>query len=1162
MSTEKLRLAVVRVFFYPYHARTLLLLLFNALRWQASGQDTKDPLVTLHFKNAPIEKVFIEIQRQTPYRFMYNDRLLQDAGSVALDLNRQTIGTVLKQLFHGQPFDYRLSAKTIVVTPKKKAVVSLKRLEGKVVAANGDRPIEGASVSVDGQVVAITNESGAFSSEIRENGLVAFSSVGFVPFEATMALLSASNGTVRLAEENRLTDSIDVVSTGYQQLSKERATGSFDYISRKLYNEQVRTNVLDGIQYIANGVSLNTRINANGQLSVRGLSTIQGPKDPLIIVDNFPYNGDLSNLNPNDVESITVLKDAAASSIWGAKAGNGVIVITTKKGKYGQPFKMDISVNTTIIEKPNLYYLPNMTSSDFIDVEEMLFSKGFRLGDTANANHSPFSPVYEILFQRQNGRITDAEALASIDRFRRHDVRDDFEKYFYKKGINQQYALSVSGGGEKHNYALSGSYDRNMDNLDVRFKRATLKTLNSFQPSKRLEISIGLNYNHSENKQGRPAYGSISTTNGLIPPYAMLADPNGNALPLYRDYRQGYIDTLGGGLLENWLYYPLTDYRHAQIGNKTDDIVANATIKYAVYNNLSVQALYQYELQSIEGKSLYGENSYFVRNLVNSFSQISYSNGSVTRIIPKGQIFDRSLSKMYANQARVQLNYNHVFPKGELSVLSGGEIRQIHTTSNAYRIYGHDDEILTSTNVDLANEYPNIISGNTSFVPSGISNSDKLNRMVSVFANGSYTYDKRFILSVSARRDASNLFGVTTNNKWKPLWSSGLSWNVSEEHFYGIQWMPRLKLRATYGYSGNMAPALSAVTQLTYYDVSPYTKGNYSEITMFQNPDLRWEKIGTLNLGLDFQLFGNILNGSIDYYHKKATDLYGPYLIDRTTGLAVTTITKNVASMASNGMDLSVNVKPINGSLKYTISLNLNVNKDKVLEYYGVNYNTGGVGIVGEKGKPVYSLYAYKWAGLNPQTGNPQGYLNGEIVEDYNAIMDEGREVSGLRYVGSATPIVLGSMGHSFSYKGLGLEFRFSYEMGHYFLRNSINYSNLFSNGTGHMDFSDRWVQPGDEKHTDVPSLVYPANSSRDAFYNNSEILAEKGDNLRLQYINLSYNGYFPTAGTKRKSYRLYFVSNNIGILWRANRHHLDPDYRNGTIPPSRNYSLGLQITL
>ncbi|QES88908.1 SusC/RagA family TonB-linked outer membrane protein [Rhizosphaericola mali] len=1161
MRIKKLRLAVVRNFFCPSIARLLLLLLLNASSWQAYGQSTTAQMITLHFKNAPIENVLMEIQKQTPYRFMFNDKILRDANHVTLDIEQQAIDLVLAQVFRGQPLTYSIRDKTIVVSYKKQE--NGKRLKGKVVSINGGTPIEGASVAVNGQVLTTTDRNGSFVLENSDNGRLSISSMGYNSYEGNISLLFSENSIIRLTEKNYVFDSIDIVSTGYQQLSKERATGSFDYLSGKLYNEQVRTNVLDGIQYIANGVSLNNRINANGQLSVRGLSTIEGPKDPLIIVDNFPYNGNISNLNPNDVESITVLKDAAASSIWGAKAGNGVIVITTKKGKYGQHFKMDLTQNTTVSDKPNLFYLPNISSSDFIDVEEMLFANGYRFSDTASADHTPFSPVYETLFQKKNGNITASEAMARINTYRNHDVRNDFEKYFYKKGINQQYALSATGGSEKHNYALSGSYDRDIDNLNGQFNRATLKTLNSFKPSKQLEISVGLNYNHSENIQGRPSYGSIITTNGQIPPYTMLTDASGKSIPLYKDYRQGYIDTLGNGLLQDWHYYPLTDYKYSHITNTVEDIVTNLGLRYQVYKDLSIQGLYQYEMQSTDAKSLYDENSYFVRNLVNSFSQINYSNGSVTKIIPQGQILDKSLTKMYANQARIQLNYNHGFSKGALSLLAGGEIRQIHTASNSYRTYGYNDNILTSTNVDLANTYPNLVQGYTDFIPSGTGFSDNLNRMVSVFANGSYVYLGKYTLSSSVRRDASNIFGVATNNKWKPLWSTGLSWDLSQENFYHLLWMPKLKLRVTYGYSGNIDPSISAVTQLTYASTSPYTNTPYSRITQFSNPDLRWEKIGTYNLGLDFQLTGGILSGSIDYYHKKGSDLYGPYLLDRTTGLSVSNITKNVASMASNGMDLLLNSIVINHKFKWLINLNVNYNKDKILDYYGTNYNTGGLGITGEKGKPVYSLYSYKWAGLDGQTGDPLGYLNGTISKDYTAIINAGTQSQNLQYNGSVMPTFFGTIGNTFSYKDFGLDVRCTFQAGYYFMSSSINYNNLYASSQGHSDFSKRWQKPGDERYTDVPSMIYPANSSRDAFYNGSDALVEKGGNLRLQYINLnhSWQNIRIRKGMIR-SIRLYCVANNLGILWRENKKKIDPDYQNSVIPPARNYSMGFQFTL
>lgn len=1151
------------------HATTpmrLLLLLFTCLfLLKGMGQPAQPVLLTIHLKNAPIEKAFEEIQHQSSYRFMYNDLLIKNANKINLNVNQQPLAIVLQQLFAHQPFGYRIESDIIVIIPSKNTHTEKKELSGRVLSAINGEPVAVADILVDGHVKAVTNDDGRFTLKelfLPEDEL-SVNAIGYNIFSIKLSDYDKNTKDILLYTSYRELDSVKVFSTGYQQLPKERSTGSFDFVNNPTYNEQVRTHVLDGIQYIANGVTLNNRINASGQLSVRGLSTINGPKDPLIIVDNFPYNGDINNLNPNDVENITVLKDAAAASIWGAKAGNGVIVITTKKGKYNQPFKLELNANTTIIEKPDLYYLPNISSSDYIDVEKMLFSNGFRFDDTSSNYHTPFSPVYEILFKEKNGLISSQDAEAQINAYRKHDVRDDYAKYFYRKGINQQYALSASGGGRQFAYLLSGSYDNDIDNLYAGYQRVSLHSLNIIRPVKQLEITAGLDYHYSLSTNGRPAYGSLNTSNGQLPPYTEFADGNGTAIPVYKDYRQGYIDTLGAGKLPDWKYYPLTDYQYTHTQSTVNDVVANLSLKYDVVKNLSLEGRYQYETQSTEGRTLYDEQSYYVRNLINGFTQLDYASGTVTRIVPEGQILDQSLTRLISHQARAQANYSYSRGKSNIAVIAGGELRQVHTVSNSNRLYGYNDDILTSANVDFANPYPNLIKGYTDYVPSGISQSDKLNRIVSAYANGSYSYMGKYTLSLSGRRDASNLFGVSTNNKWRPLWSSGLAWNISKEAFYKIKWMPLLKVRATYGYSGNMDPSLSAVTQLSYLDVSPYTHGNYSQITKFYNPDLRWEKIASFDLGIDFSVQSGLLGGSIDYYHKKGTDLYGPYLIDPTVGLAINTITKNVASMASNGLDISLNARPLNRKLKWTIILNLNYNKDHILNYYGTDYHTGGLGVTGEKGKPVYSLYSYKWAGLDPATGDPLGYLNGAVSKDYDAILNAGTLAANLRFNGPAAPVLTGSLGQSFNYRGLGVDIRVTFETGYYFLRQSINYGSLFSSAQGHSDFALRWQKPGDEQHTSVPSMVYPDNSSRDAFYSGSAVLVDKGDNIRLQYINLHYSWHDLKLGNGTiKNLRFFAAANNLGILWRANRQHLDPDYNGWVIPPSRNYSFGLQFTL
>ncbi|MCW4452451.1 TonB-dependent receptor plug domain-containing protein [Kaistella sp. BT6-1-3] len=237
-----------------------------------------------------------------------------------------------------------------------------------------------------------------------------------------------------------------VLTTGYQKLPKERATGSFSTVSNQMLGKQVSVNILERLPTAANGIVLNKGLKEGpGQIMVRGLSTIKGPTSPLIVLDNFPYEGDFNTINPNIVESITVLKDAAASSIWGARAANGVIVITTKTGKFNQPLSLDFNTSLTLSDKPDLSKLPVMNTSDFIDVETVLFGKGYYNSAINSTQRPVISPVVNLLNKAKIGTITQEEATAQINTLRTVDVRDQYLKYMYRPMENRQYALNISG---------------------------------------------------------------------------------------------------------------------------------------------------------------------------------------------------------------------------------------------------------------------------------------------------------------------------------------------------------------------------------------------------------------------------------------------------------------------------------------------------------------------------------------------------------------------------------------------------------------------------------------------------------------------------------------------------------------------------------------------
>lgn len=1139
-------------------------------------------IVTVSGKDMTLESVFNSIKNQTGLSFQFDDSNFNAKEKVSANFFKKSLDNVLVSLLGTKGVAWNYQGNTILVGRKKKQnlttdsdsskVPSMTTVSGRVTAQNGD-PLPGATILIKetNQAVA-AKEEGEFRIEnMPMSSIISVSYVGYETRE--IKVNKQSSLSIKLQPIVAEMNAVSVVSTGYQKIPKERATGSFTQIDNKLFNQQVTTDVISRLSYIANGLTtFPQRVAAVKGPVIRGLSTMTTTiAKPLIVVDNFAYEGDINNINPNDVENITILKDAAAASIWGARAGNGVIVITTKKGRFNQQTKVELTSNITIGEKPNLFALRNISTSDYIDFEQFLFSKEYNFQDTISPYHQGFSPVYEILFKQKSGLITSEEATSQINNLRSRDVRNEFNKYFYQKPLKQQYAINLRGGSDNLAWYLSGGFDKNISELNGKYSRLNVHLDNTYKLAKNLEVNTTLYFTQTKSSVGRPGYGSIGQSSffrqGFTLPYSRFADEKGNPLPLYHmAYREGYIDTLGGGKLLDWKYYPLDDYRHIDNSTTVQDLNVALGLNYKISNSLRIEAKYRYQKQQSEIRNLQSQSSYFTRDLINSFSQLDQNTGDVTYKIPKGDILDLTNSTLTAQDILGQLNFNKSWSKHNVDAIIGGQISEQSTKGNKFRSYGYNSEILTSGNVDYINTYPHFITGFPLFVPNLTDFNKTVNRFVSLYANGAYTYDNKYTFSASARRDASNLFGVATNNKWKPLWSTGISWNLSNESFYKISFLPYLKLRATYGYQGNVDATMVGLTTLAYSSINPYTLTPFSFVLNYHNPNLRWETVGMLNVGLDFSTVGNKISGSFEIFQKKTNDLYGFAPVDMTVGLQFPEVKRNVATTKGHGIDIAINTVNIDRSIKWTSNAIINIYKDKVIKsglppssIASSTLVSGG--LVRLDGYPLLSLFAYKWAGLDPTTGDPQGYLNGKVSKDYSAITSDGTKVSDLVYVGSLIPTVYGSLGNTVSWKNISLTARITYKFGYYFRRESINYSDLPNSPNGHSDFSKGWKNPGDEMFTDVPSMVYPFDGNRDRFYNFSEVLIAKGDHIRLQYVNLSYNLAKDTFKKLPFEYlQLYAVINNLGIIWRANKEGLDPDYDNLTIPPSKDITLGLKI--
>ena len=1038
------------------------------------------------------------------------------------------------------------------------------------IADEQGKPLPGVSIQVKGTAIGVTtDENGKFRIDtVTDNAILVISALNINRKEIRIGGKKNLGTIIVKTKVSQLGVVTIKANTGYQLINPNETNGAINIIDNKTLNQQTGTNILKRLDGMTTSILFDTKniqAQKKSNITVRGLSSINGPLDPLIVLDGFIYDGDVNNLDPNLIDNITILKDAAAASIWGARAGNGVIVISTKKGKLNQKLNVDFNSTVTINSKPNLSYMPQMSSSDYINAEQLLFGKGYFTGQFTNRNHPPITPAVEVFEKRAMGEISASDSADLIDRLKTVDVRKEYNQYFYTNAVTQQYSINMNGGNTNNSYALSIGYNKGIGELYESSRKLNISLNNIYHPNKKIQISANIYYTNSKNISGKPSYNSV-TIGGRQVPY--LTFDNNIDLSL----RGAYTDTVGGGKLLNWKYYPLEDYRHDKIANTTNDLFSIFGLQYKPLSFLSIDLQYQYEQQQSIQREYADTGSYKARNLINLFSQLDRVNDITKYIIPFGGILSTNNGNTISQTGRVQLNFNNAWKMNAITAIVGAETRQINYSSATNTTYGYINDPLLYSNVDFTNRYPTIITGANQTIPGAPTFGNIENRFISLYTNISYIFKKQYSLSLSARKDGSNIFGVNTNDKWKPLWSSAIGWSIANEKFYHLNFLPFLRLRASYGFSGNVDLTKSSVPIQTYIGTNALTGYQIGRITTLNNPNLRWEKVGTINLGIDFSTINETVAGSIDYYRKNGNDLYAPTPYDYTTYGLSPTIIKNVASMKGNGLELNIKTINTNKRIFWSTRTIFNYQSNKTTNYYSPTSNSSsthlsqllgaGKSITPVVGKPLYAIAAYKWGGLDA-AGNPQGYLNGKLSIDYNALANtrlSNDTNSPITYVGSALPTIFGSVINTFQWKSFTLSLNVSYEFGYYFIRPALSYLSLINNGIGNKEYSKRWQKPGDEKTTNVPSFVYPDISGRDAFYNNAIINVLKGGNIRLKYVNLEY--HFDGEGAKDHLFNrlsIYVNAANLGILWRANKEMLDPDYP-FVAPPVKSWALGLNV--
>jgi TonB-linked SusC/RagA family outer membrane protein len=1116
--------------------------------------------VSISGNDIPLKTVFDAVKKQAGYVFFYDADIIKNSKPVTIHIKNAAVEKVLATTFESQPLTWSIENKTItvvknqdfdkipVVTPPPPIDVI-----GIVTDAEG-KPLEGISILIKGtERGTTTDEKGAFSlSRVNESSILIFSGANVETQEINVKGRTELN--IKLKIKVVQSQAIEViVNTGYQTISKERATGSFTYIDNKKLSvtNLASTNFSKGLEGIAAGLL----VDQNGGLQIRGVSSIKSDSRPLIVVDGFPIESGNYTINPNDIEDITILKDAAAASIWGVRASNGVVVIKTKSGKNSNGKALfDFTTNFSFDERPDFSYYQKANTPDFIDFEVETIKRGWF--NPANANASGYSRVGELFYKKHLGELNDAGVETSLNDLKKLNNLSE-QDLFYRSAFQRQFNLSIRGGSQAYKYFISGLYTKQLpaaignQNDDI-----ILNIKNSLQVLPKVSLTLGVN---STFNKGKSSAGYDYSTNR---PYDLVLDESGNYLSQYptipEHLKQGYYDK---GYL-NWNYNAKQELDNSNHKTNRFEARFNLGLDYEITKGIVFSSKYLNELGFTNADNLQNLNTYYVRNLANNWRVYDDTRRVYVNKFPVGPILDKSKDQFNGWTFRNTVSIDKSFGKlHRVNGVVGTEVRKIANKGNAERYYNYNEKALTVDNFDvlsLSNYTPNYKGDYQSYNWSpGFYERDR--RFFSLFANGAYTYKDRYTLSGSARVDQWNLFGTDPKYRSSPIWSAGASWKISGEEFMrNSSFVDRLIARATYGINGNIGN--SSPYPIANTGKSFSTQENLLTFSNPENQQLRPEKTAIINLGVDFSVLNYRLSGSVDFYKKKSYDLLGNSVLDPTTGFA--RAEKNTAKMVNNGLDISLNAKVIQREVSFDIDVNFGYNNNKVLNVLmpSTTANTYITGVSPIEGKPLSYMYSYRWAGLSDK-GEPQIYnAKGEIVSWASAEMTD---INGLQYAGTLTPPFYGGLMFTLQYKGFSLMPQFTYKMGHV-LRLPSPRMNLYG---GELNtISQRWQQPGDEAITDIPRVYNNSTGSSkwNNYYRYADIYEGDASFVRLRSLTVSYE--LPAKYLKNifSGAQITAQGNNLW-LWTANKNDIDPDYynlRSGyfNFPPVKSFVLSLNL--
>ncbi|MGG6231051.1 SusC/RagA family TonB-linked outer membrane protein [Tenacibaculum sp. SDUM215027] len=1002
-----------------------------------------------------------------------------------------------------------------------------KIVTGTVTDETGALP--GVSVIIKGTSRGVeTDFDGKYAIKVNQGDVLVFSFVGLKTTERTVGAISVLN--IKMEEDASLLDEVIVVA--YGTTTKEAFTGAANVIGIKDLETRNVTSPIAAIEGKATGVQFTSAAGPGDSpgIIIRGVGTLNGDTDPLYIVDGVQYEGSLNTINQEDIASFTILKDAASTSLYGSRAANGVVIITTKKGSKSGGVKVNISAQSGVVSNGVPLYNQISPGQYYETMWEALKNSSAGGGDPAFASANIYNQLGYNPFNVPNNQIVGVDGKLNPNARVIYKSLDWFDE-FQRTGYRQNYNVNVSAGGEDHSVFFSASYlDEDSYVRRSNFNRLTARLNADFDISKRIKIGGSANIATTE------ARGPSSAGEGSIANPFSFAQNMGAIYPVYVNDLQGNIvrDEFGNPVFDSGEGFPeynigsrpTNQGRHAlQELLLNDESDNNNTYGFRFFADLKVT-------EGLTFKLNYGKD-------INEEYEREYENAVIGDAQPDGRL-SQTRARREVQTFTQLLNYNKSFGNHNLDVLLGHEsydraisdISGLSTVQAANGIYEFDN-------------FSNIVrlSGATF---------DKA--IESYFTRVNYNFDNKYYLSGSFRRDGSSVF---TDNKWGNFYSVGGSWRIDKENFMkDVSFINKLKIRASYGEVGNDNLGDSYLAQARF-SITSNAANPAIIFTDIGNDELVWETTENFDVALEFGLFNNFLDGSIEYYKKNSTDLL--YLLPIAASNGLNEVPVNAGDMFNSGWELGLTAHLFNKeNFKWDLTLQASTFKNEITRLPDPFIN-------GSKrwaeGRSRFDYFLLRTAGVDPDNGDQLFYMyeqdeNGESVpvldaegniETTNDWRDTERAYTG----DSSIPDLLGSISNSISYKGLSFDFLVTYGIGGKILDNA--YSSLMHSGTYgralHPDILNAWRQPGDI--TNVPRLE---NGNPNLVRTQSDRFLTDASFWALKNVNIGYT-LDKKVVESLKMDNIRFNLSGENLFLKSKRKGLNPQYNIAGTPSANDFS-------